>query len=336
MGGISFPIGFFARFMIPHGRAVVGTGRRRTGRAVGQLLARLVRAQRQSGRRVLQGGVMILTLLAIAAVILLVLLGIGKSPAELQPPQSDRPLENDAHDRAGLHRRHRPADGDDGLRQRHAALTERTGQPGNVLVLSDGATDEIISNLTVGDLAEIENLPEVVRVRRPADGQPRDVPGGQPAGARRGRRAAETPLPASPRHRRPAVDRPGPRPRTAAGRKLVLRGRRAGSAGRRRKRQRPPRRWFKPCSARASPTNWPAAAAAKNLPRPRTATGSTWAIPSFSRDRNVDRRGHPEVGRLDLQFRNLGQAVAGRPRCSARTPTPRWCCAPRTPRRPRN
>ncbi len=42
-------------------------------------------------------------------------------------------------------------------------MTENTGQPGNVLVLSDGATDEIISNLTVGDLAEIENLPAVER-----------------------------------------------------------------------------------------------------------------------------------------------------------------------------
>ncbi len=43
-------------------------------------------------------------------------------------------------------------------------LTEGTGQPGNVLVLSDGATDEIISNLTVGDLSEIENQPGVVRL----------------------------------------------------------------------------------------------------------------------------------------------------------------------------
>ena len=51
-----------------------------------------------------------------------------------------------------------------GMRQ----LTEDTGQPGNVIVLSDGATDEIISNLTIGDLSEIENLPEVVR----ADGRP--------------------------------------------------------------------------------------------------------------------------------------------------------------------
>lgn len=42
-------------------------------------------------------------------------------------------------------------------------LTEETGQPGNVLVLADGSTDEVFSNLNSGDLGEIENLPEVVR-----------------------------------------------------------------------------------------------------------------------------------------------------------------------------
>ena len=33
-------------------------------------------------------------------------------------------------------------------------LTEGTGQPGNVLVLADGATDEVFSNLTIGDSGE--------------------------------------------------------------------------------------------------------------------------------------------------------------------------------------
>lgn len=47
-------------------------------------------------------------------------------------------------------------------------LTENTGQPGNVIVLADGATDEVISNLTIGDLSEVENLPDVVR----EDGRP--------------------------------------------------------------------------------------------------------------------------------------------------------------------
>ena len=42
-------------------------------------------------------------------------------------------------------------------------LTEGTGQPGNVLVLADGATDEVFSNLPIGDLTEIENLPQVAR-----------------------------------------------------------------------------------------------------------------------------------------------------------------------------
>ncbi len=47
-------------------------------------------------------------------------------------------------------------------------MTEGTGRPDNVLVLSDGATDEVISNLPIGDLSEIENLPEVAR----AEGRP--------------------------------------------------------------------------------------------------------------------------------------------------------------------
>ena len=82
----------------------------------------------------------------------------------------------------------------------------------------------------------------------------------------------------------PRVDRRSPRSRTSAGRELVLRGRRAGSAGRP-GRRRPPRRWCRPCSAKASPTNWPAAEPPRNWPPPKTAIGSTSATPSCSRDR---------------------------------------------------
>jgi hypothetical protein len=42
-------------------------------------------------------------------------------------------------------------------------LTDGTGQPGNVLVLAEGATDEAFSNLSTGDLTEIEQLPQVER-----------------------------------------------------------------------------------------------------------------------------------------------------------------------------
>ncbi|MFO0844644.1 MAG: FtsX-like permease family protein [Gemmataceae bacterium] len=42
-------------------------------------------------------------------------------------------------------------------------LTESSGVPENVLVLSDGATDELFSNLGFGDVKEIELRPEVVR-----------------------------------------------------------------------------------------------------------------------------------------------------------------------------
>ncbi len=45
-------------------------------------------------------------------------------------------------------------------------MTEGTGQPGNVLVLAEGSTDESFSNLSVGDLAEIEHLPQVERDSR--------------------------------------------------------------------------------------------------------------------------------------------------------------------------
>ncbi|MGA2621750.1 MAG: ABC transporter permease [Thermoguttaceae bacterium] len=45
-------------------------------------------------------------------------------------------------------------------------MTEGTGQPGNVLVLAEGSTDESFSNLSVSDLAEIEHLPQVERDSR--------------------------------------------------------------------------------------------------------------------------------------------------------------------------
>lgn len=43
-------------------------------------------------------------------------------------------------------------------------MTEGTGRPDNVLVLSDGATDEGISNLPISEISNIENLAEVARV----------------------------------------------------------------------------------------------------------------------------------------------------------------------------
>jgi len=111
---------------------------------------------------------MILTLLTIAAVVLLVLLGIGKVPLSYNVRNLTVRWKTTAMIAlaftaviglltvmmAFVH----------GMRR----LTETTGQPGNVLVLADGATDEVISNLTIGDLSEIENLPDVVR----DDGRP--------------------------------------------------------------------------------------------------------------------------------------------------------------------
>ena len=42
-------------------------------------------------------------------------------------------------------------------------LTEQSGQPGNVVVLSDGATDELVSNLAFSDSGDIDRQPGVLR-----------------------------------------------------------------------------------------------------------------------------------------------------------------------------
>src|SRR5947209_10186879 len=42
-------------------------------------------------------------------------------------------------------------------------LTEASGQPGNVMVLSDGATDELFSNLAYSDTSNLERQPGVLK-----------------------------------------------------------------------------------------------------------------------------------------------------------------------------
>ncbi len=42
-------------------------------------------------------------------------------------------------------------------------LTENSGQPGNVIVMSDGATDELFSTLADGDMSDVERQPGVLR-----------------------------------------------------------------------------------------------------------------------------------------------------------------------------
>lgn len=43
------------------------------------------------------------------------------------------------------------------------ALTKTSGQPGNVIILADGATDESFSNLAITDVSDIANQPGIVR-----------------------------------------------------------------------------------------------------------------------------------------------------------------------------
>jgi ABC-type lipoprotein release transport system permease subunit len=44
-------------------------------------------------------------------------------------------------------------------------LTQGSGQPGNVLVLSDGATDELMSNLSHSDTGDVERQPGVLTIK---------------------------------------------------------------------------------------------------------------------------------------------------------------------------
>ena len=60
-------------------------------------------------------------------------------------------------------------------------LTEASGQPGNVMVLADGATDESFSNLAPPDMADIENQPGVLRENGHPLVQPRNVSRGDAA-----------------------------------------------------------------------------------------------------------------------------------------------------------
>jgi putative ABC transport system permease protein len=51
-----------------------------------------------------------------------------------------------------------------------AKLAEGTGHPGNVLVVSNGATDELMSNLSISDVVDVDRQPGVLRDSR--SGQP--------------------------------------------------------------------------------------------------------------------------------------------------------------------
>ncbi len=51
-------------------------------------------------------------------------------------------------------------------------LTEESGVPGNVIVLSDGATDEVFSNLGFADTSDVERYPTVLQSENPDDPGP--------------------------------------------------------------------------------------------------------------------------------------------------------------------
>jgi putative ABC transport system permease protein len=106
---------------------------------------------------------MILVLLAFAVIILLVLLGIGKIPLSYNLRNLTIRWKTTVMTAlaftAVIALLTVMMAFVNGMRK----LTQGTGQPGNVLVLADGATDESFSNLNITNLSDIEHLPAVVR-----------------------------------------------------------------------------------------------------------------------------------------------------------------------------
>ncbi len=103
-------------------------------------------------------------------------------------------------------------------------LTQASGQPGNVMVMADGATDESFSNLAPPDMADLENQPGVLRENgHPLCSRETYVVVTQPI-ENRGPRPPDSPLPAGSRARR--LGHVGPRAWTGplSRRTLAFRG----------------------------------------------------------------------------------------------------------------
>ena len=186
-------------------------------------------------------------------------------------------------------------------------LTEKTGQPGNVVVMADGATDEVISNISGSDVAEMESLPEVVRRNgRPMASRETYLIVNQPPAAKSDGRQRQRFL-----QLRGIED---PQLAATVHGLALLSGSWFSEAGvqthRPRAARQPRRRWCKPFSARASPTSWaqPISPGTGHRQEPRTARPRRY-VPR--RQSAMGRRRGAQVGRLDLQFGNLGQTLTG-------------------------
>ena len=82
-------------------------------------------------------------------------------------------------------------------------LTEKSGQPGNVIVLSDGAIDELFSNFKYSEASDVERQPGVMRDenKQPLCSRETYLVGIQDTGRRLGQ-PAQAAVRASARHRR--------------------------------------------------------------------------------------------------------------------------------------
>ena len=152
-------------------------------------------------------------------------------------------------------------------------LTQGSGQPGNVMVLSEGSTDEAFSNLGFSDIGDIELQPGVLRdeANQPLASRETYVVVNQPVRVRAAGPAAG-PVHAGPRRRRRGDCRPAS---TACSSTTAASGSRAKESARSARGRRRSRR----SSARAWPASSAATARRRSWPRRRTPSGWTWARP---------------------------------------------------------
>ncbi len=164
IGGFKFPIGFFGAFFIPGGRAVLGGRHGRAERVGREHCAGLVGPQRQGGRRVRQSGLIkMLIPICIAAGLVLALLLVGKVPLRYNLRNLTVRWKTTLMTALAFTMVIALMTVMLAFVNGMYLLTENSGNPGNVVILSEGATDEALSNLPAIDLSDLENQPGILR-----------------------------------------------------------------------------------------------------------------------------------------------------------------------------
>ena len=177
-------------------------------------------------------------------------------------------------------------------------LTEQSGQPGNVIVLSDGAIDELFSNFKYTETSDVERQPSVLRdeSNRPMCSRETYLVAIQDTGTEKDNRPQRRFVQL--RDRRSGDGRPNPRNRSVSRRPVVFRGRCAVAS--RQNRQR-----IRGHSSSAGRGDRP-----RNGARSRPGIAEGWRSVRTGRP-HLDCGRHHEIRRLYVRLRSLGQVEPG-------------------------